>query len=314
MTAAAPFQLKRYASHPLLLPLAESAWESENVFNPSVIYANGLFHMHYRAEGKDWTSRIGYAVSKDGIHWNRLREPVLVPSCEYDRKGVEDPRVTYIDGIYYMAYCGNSYYSGHGVNYCGSIYPMFAKSRNLIDWEVIGPMVKGEDNKDHMLFSRKFDGRFCSFHRRRPNIWLAFSKYLLDWPESEMRELCGARPDVAWEGKYIGMNGVPIETEAGWIAFYHGADCNHVYRIGVMLLDRNDPSKILARPKTPVLEPRERWECRGDVPNVVFSTTNLLVNDTVYVYYGGADHVIGLATASLKELLDFLLDPSNRCQ
>ena len=81
-----------------------------------------------------------------------------------------------------------------------------------------------------------------------------------------------------------------------------------------MLLNRNDPSKILARPKTPVLEPRERWECRGDVPNVVFSTTNLLVNDTVYVYYGGADHVIGLATASLKELLDFLLDPSNRCQ
>ena len=300
------FRLTRVSSHPLLLPLAESYWESENVFNPSVIYRDGLFHMHYRAEGKDWTSRIGYAVSRDGIHWNRLRNPVLEPSCDYDRKGVEDPRVTEIDGVYYMAYCGNSYYRGKGVNYCGSIYPMFARSRNLIDWEVIGPMVEGEDNKDHMLFPVRFDGRFCSFHRRRPNIWLAFSRDLRTWPESEMRELCGARPDVAWEGKYIGMNGVPIETEEGWLAFYHGADANHVYRIGVMLLDRNDPSRILARPRTPVLEPRERWECRGDVPNVVFSCANLLVGDTVYVYYGAADHVIGLATAPLRDLLEFL--------
>jgi len=306
MCAADKFELKRYSNEPVMLPLPESIWECENVFNPSVIYVDNTFHMHYRAEGKDWVSRIGYAVSTDGVKWNRLREPVLTPSCQYDAKGVEDPRVTLIDGIYYMAYCGNSYYSGKGVNYCGSIYPMFAKSRNLLSWEVIGPMVEGEDNKDHMLFPRKFNGRFCSFHRRRPNIWLAFSKDLKHWPESEMRELCGARPDVPWEGKYIGMNGVPIETGEGWLAFYHGADANHVYRLGVMLLDKDDPSKIIARPKSFILEPRERWELRGDVPNVVFSSANLLVGDTVYVYYGGGDHVIGLATAKLSELLDFV--------
>lgn len=300
------FKLRRYSNTPIMTPDPTSVWECENVFNPSVIYKDNMFHMHYRAEGKDWISRIGYAVSKDGIHWNRMREPVLKPSTRYDSKGVEDPRVTEIDGIYYMAYCGNAPYSGSGVEYCGSIYPMFAKSRNLIDWEVIGPMVEGEDNKDHMLFPRKFNGRFCAFHRRRPNIWLAFSEDLRTWPESEMKELCGARPEVEWEGKYIGMNGVPIETEAGWLAFYHGADAKHVYRIGVMLLDRQNPSKILSRPVTPILEPCERWERRGDVPNVVFSNSNLLVGDTVYVYYGGGDHVIGLATATVDEIMDFL--------
>ncbi len=300
------YQLTRVSNQPVMIPLPESAWECENVFNPSVIYKDRLFHMHYRAEGKDWISRIGYAVSKDGIHWNRLREPVLVPSTRYDAKGVEDPRVTYLDGVYYMAYCGNSYYNGKGVEYCGSIYPMFARSTDLINWEVIGPMVEGEDNKDHMLFPRKFNGKFCSFHRRRPDIWIAYSRDLKDWPEAEMKKLCGARPDVAWEGKYIGMNGVPIEVEEGWLAFYHGADAKHVYRIGVMLLDKDDPSKIIAQPKTPILEPRERWECRGDVPNVVFSTTNLLVDNTVYVYYGGADHVIGLATGKLDDILDFV--------
>ena len=301
-----PFSLKRHPANPILLPDLTSPWESLNVFNASVIRHKGIFHMHYRAQGVDYISRIGYAVSTDGVHWNRLRQPVMVPQLPEEVRGVEDPRVTEIDGTFYMAYCGYAPYSGKGIEYCGSIYPMWAKSENLITWERIGPMVQGEDNKDHMLFPRKINGKFCAFHRRRPNVWVAYSKDMKSWPEKDMKVVCASRPEIAWEGKYVGMNGVPIETPEGWLAFYHAADVKHVYRIGVMLLDLNDPSKVIARAKEPILWPEEMWEMRGDVPNVVFSASNILVGDEVWVYYGGGDHVMALATAKLKDLLAFV--------
>ncbi len=95
-------KLTRFSSTPIMGPDLASAWSCYNVFNPSVIYHNGLFHMHYRAQGLDWISRIGYAVSADGVNWNRLQEPVLGPADESDSRGLEDPRVTEIDGEFYM--------------------------------------------------------------------------------------------------------------------------------------------------------------------------------------------------------------------
>jgi predicted GH43/DUF377 family glycosyl hydrolase len=305
MTQKSPYKLTRHSNEPVLLPNLASDWECYNVFNPSVIWHNKLFHMHYRAQGLDWISRIGYAVSTDGISWNRLRLPVMVPENEFETKGVEDPRVTHIEGRFYMAYTGNAPYR-EGTQYCGNIYPMLAESDNLITWKRIGPMVRGEDNKDHVLFPRKFDGRFCAFHRRRPDAWIAFSDDLRNWPQQDMSMVCGARHEVQWEGKYIGFNGVPIETDAGWLAFYHAADHQHVYRIGVMLLDRNEPWRVLARPRQPILWPELAWEERGDVPNVTFSNCNLLVGDSIYVYYGGADHAIGLATGKLADIMDMV--------
>jgi predicted GH43/DUF377 family glycosyl hydrolase len=94
--------LQRVSDVPVLLPDMQAAWECYNVFNPSVVYHNGLFHMHYRAQGLDWISRIGYAVSDDRIQWNRLRQPVLQPIDGTDSRGVEDPRVTELEGIFYM--------------------------------------------------------------------------------------------------------------------------------------------------------------------------------------------------------------------
>ena len=97
-------KLQRHPANPILLPQIDSDWECLNVFNPSVIYSDGLFHMHYRAQGLVWVSRIGYAVSEDGIRWNRLRHPVLAPEDSTDSRGVEDPRVTSLDGRFYMCY------------------------------------------------------------------------------------------------------------------------------------------------------------------------------------------------------------------
>ncbi len=304
------FKLERHPANPILLPDPASDWESYNVFNPAVVHYNGLFHMFYRAQGLDWVSRIGYAVSADGVHWNRLRRPVLEPVDGTDSRGVEDPRVTEIDGVFYMCYTayGREFTgSGAPTHAGGGILPMIARSENLITWERLGPIVRGEDNKDHVLFPRQISGSFAALHRRRPHVWLAYSDDLLAWPEEDMAPIYGPRPDNDWDSKSVGNNGVPIETEHGWLLLNHAYDEDHDYRLGVVLLDLDDPTKVIHRPKEPIFWPEELWELRGDVPNVVFSCANPVVDGTVYVYYGGGDHVVGLATCQLDELLDFAL-------
>ncbi len=302
------FKLQRHATTPIMMPDPSSTWESYNVFNPSVIHHDGLFHMHYRAQGQDWISRIGYAVSADGVHWNRLREPVLKPEFDYESRGVEDPRVCSIEGTFYMTYTAFGPYREGGEVAGGSILPMVARSANLITWERIAPIVRGEDNKDHVLFPRRFRGRYLALHRRRPYVWTAYSDDLRTWREQDMARVFGPREDNGWDGVSVGGNGVPIETEHGWLCFYHAYDSRAVYRLGVLLLDCDDPTRVLRRPRQPILWPEELWETKGDVPNVVFSNANVLVGDTVYVYYGGADHVIGLATCKLADLLDYVLN------
>jgi predicted GH43/DUF377 family glycosyl hydrolase len=292
-----------------MLPDPTSEWETYNVFNPAVIRHNDLWHMFYRAQGLDWISRIGYAVSQDGIHWNRLRRPVLEPQDETDARGVEDPRVVEIEGSFYMTYTAYGSTVPEGVKPThsgGGILPMIARSTNLITWERLGPIVRGEDNKDHVLFPRKINGKYAALHRRHPQVWLAYSDDLLHWREQDMATLYGPRPESHWDSQSVGNNGVPIETPEGWLVLNHGYTSDHIYRLGVVLLDLDDPTKVIRRPQEPIFWPREIWELRGDVPNVVFSCANPVVDGKVYVYYGGADHVIGLATCSLSDLLDYV--------
>lgn len=303
-------KLTRISDQPIMLPDLASPWSCYNVFNPAVIHHNGLFHMHYRAQGLDWISRIGYAVSSDGIRWNPLKEPVLGPADATDSRGVEDPRVTEIDGEFFMAYTayGREFRgTGEPTHAGGGILPMIARSSNLITWERIGPIVVGEDNKDHVLFPRKIGARYVAFHRRRPHLWIAYSEDLRTWPAEWMAPIYGPREDNWWDCKSIGANGLPIETREGWLCINHGYDDDHIYRFGVVLLDLDDPTKVIRRPKEPIFWPEELWEIRGDVPNVVFSNANPVVDGTVYVYYGGGDHAIGLATCRMEELLGYAM-------
>lgn len=299
-------KLERHPESPLLLPKPESAWQALNVFNPAVVHHGGLFHMHYRAQGHDYISRIGYAVSSDGVRWNRLEQPVLAPRGAQDARGVEDPRVTFLEGRFYMAYTAYGRAGPHpatGTPPTG-ITPMYAVSDNLIVWEAIGPLLEGEDNKDHALFPARVRGRYLSFHRRPPSVWLAESEDLRRW--GGHRQLFGPRPGL-WDGKRVGAGGPPIATEAGWLMIYHGYDEAHVYRLGTALLDKDEPWRVLKRPEGFILEPEEPWEQKGDVPKVVFSCANPVVGGTVYLYYGAADRVIGLATAPLDDLLAWTL-------
>jgi predicted GH43/DUF377 family glycosyl hydrolase len=281
----------RHAINPVLEPEPRHAWEALNVFNCAVIHHNGLFHMLYRAQGLDYVSRIGYGVSDEGICWNRLNDPVFSPTGEHETRGVEDPRVVEIDGVFYMTFTA---YSPAG------ILAMLARSSNLITWERIGPFEW--DNKDHVLFPRKINGRFAMLHRRPPDIWLAYSHDLLHWEDH--RIVMRPRLDM-WDNNKVGASGPPIPTDEGWLMIYHGVDGDFVYRQGVALLDLDNPARVIHRAQRPVLEPQEPWEHKGDVPHVVFSCANPVVRDTIYLYYGGADRLIGLATAPLAAVMDF---------
>jgi predicted GH43/DUF377 family glycosyl hydrolase len=302
-------KLQRHAQNPIFLPDPTSDWECYNVFNPGVLYHQGLFHMYYRAQGLDWISRIGYAVSSDGVNWNRMRKPLLSPSDGSNSRGLEDPRVVEIEGSFYMTYTayGSTAYAEEDPTtfFGGGITPMIAASQNLIEWKTVGAIVHGEDNKDHLLFPRKIGGRFAAFHRRRPHVWIAYSADLATWKEADMAPIYGPRAENGWDDTSVGSNGIPIETPYGWLCINHAYDKKSTYRLGVILLDLDDPTQVIRRPKDPIFKPAEMWEIRGDVPRVVFSCANPVVDGTVYVFYGGADHVIGLATCSLDELVSF---------
>lgn len=287
-------KLIRHPAGPLLYPNPLHRWEAINVFNCAVTQHNGLFHMHYRAQGVDFVSSIGYAVSQDGLVWNRLEQPVMVPhNGDEDCRGVEDPRVTLLEGVFYMCY------TAYGVN---GNFPMIARSDNLIVWEDVGPLEKTE-NKDHVLFPERIGGRYAILHRRRPHIWIAYSDDLKTWTDHTI--IMSPRADSDWDSKSIGANGVPVRTEHGWLLFYHGYGEEHIYRQSVALLDLEDPSRVIHRPRSFIMEPEETWEIRGDVPNVIFSCSNNVVGDLLYFYYAGADRLIGLATAPMADVLSF---------
>lgn len=287
-------QLVRHPQSPLLYPNPLHRWEGMNVFNAAVTQHNGLFHMHYRAQGVDFISRIGYAVSVDGLNWNRMVDPVLSPhQGRDDYRGVEDPRVTPLDGAFYMTY------TAYGIN---SFFPMIARSENLITWEDVGPLERAQ-NKDHVLFPEKINGRYAILHRRSPNIWLAYSDDLKTWTDHQI--IMEPRADNDWDSKSIGSNGLPIRTEHGWVLFYHGYGPEHVYRSSVALLDLENPARVIHRPSGYVIEPEETWELKGDVPNVIFSCSNNVVGDELYFYYAGADRVVGLATAPWSDVVAF---------
>jgi predicted GH43/DUF377 family glycosyl hydrolase len=289
-----PLTLARYPGNPVLLPSMHNAWESDNVFNAAVVQCNGLVHMLYRAQGRDRISRIGCAVSTDGYHFNRLENPVFAPERDYESFGVEDPRITEIDGVFYMFYTA---YSPEGVRIA------LARSANLFAWERMGIVLPDEDNKDAALFPGKIGGRFVMFHRRPPDIWVAYSDDLLHWTDHQI----AMRPRPGrWDSERVGAGGPPFKTAAGWLSFYHGYNEDRVYCLGVALHDLDDPANVIKRQDEPILVPRGPYEEWGDVPNVVFTCGGIETGDAYLIYYGGGDHVMCIASASKTDVQTFI--------
>ncbi len=285
-------KLQRHVLNPILKPIPHHNWESRFVFNPAVVYDGQLFHMLYRAQGEDMVSRLGYAVSIDGVNFKRLDQPVFEPANDDELYGVEDPRITKIEDYYYMLYTA---YSPRGPRVA------LARTKNFMIWERMGLILTDEENKDAALFPEKIDGKYVLLHRIPPDIWLAFSDDLKNW--TDFVKIASPRPGM-WDDLKIGAGAPPIKTEHGWLLLYHGVQkaARNIYRLGFMLLDLKDPTKVIKRSEDPVLEPEMPWEKFGGVPNVVFSDAMVEYEDEYYIYYGGADTVIGLATISKEKV------------
>jgi predicted GH43/DUF377 family glycosyl hydrolase len=328
-------KLKRYAKNPILKPDPKLSWERAYTCNPGAWFDGQHVWLLYRA-GPDTLRHpiyFGLAASRDGFTFRRVsRKPVFGPSADgFDAGCVEDARIVRWGALYAVTYAARMFPPGaywrHTVGLDRFNPPLpdeapkaartnltrsgLALTPDFKRWYRMGPITDATvDNRDVILFPEKIGGRFAMLHRPaswkgpgygcdRPSMWIAFSEDPLHWPEHELF----AVPEFDWEAKKIGGGTPPLRTRHGWLTFYHGVDASNVYRAGVMLLDLQDPRRILARLPEPVLEPEADHERIGRIPNVVFPTGHALMGDRLIVYYGGADHVCCAASVSLEALL-----------
>jgi len=293
-------KLKRLTTKPILKPKPKNHWEAAAVFNCAAIYDNGLVHLIYRAtditsngsQGK-YINSLGYAVSSNGLHFNRLEYPILINDVPQELRGPEDPRIVKISDTFYMMY------TGYGSRFDGDYRICLATSKNLIDWERHGVMLD-ESNKDAALFPEKINVKYVMFHRRPPYIWLTYSNDLSSWHNHQI--VMKTLPGSDWENIKVGIAGPPIKTSTGWFLIYHGVGNGSRYCLGAALLDLDDPTEVIARQVEPILEPELDWEINGFVPNVVFSCGQAVIGDDIYVYYGGADTAIGVAATRFSDI------------
>lgn len=317
--------LVRHKGNPILLPNESNWWESKAVFNCATLYDNTRIHMLYRAIGEyeRYISRIGYASSTDGYCFDKRDGITLEPKEEYERYGIEDPRLVEVDHQTYVSYVVLSNY----VNQKPVASTALATTTDFNDYIRLGIITsRGSDNKDVVLFSENINQRLSNeneteaspkylfLHRPsswvgsvygvdRPSIWIGEGSSLTNFEKHTLL----IKPDQQWEMLKVGAGPPPIKTKHGWLLIYHGVNENHVYRAGAALLDLNDPSKVLGRTKRPILEPKEPYEKFGDVNNVVFPTGACIMDGKLFVYYGAADKVCCLATAELENLIDYIL-------
>ena len=287
----------RFEGNPILEPIEAHDWESKHVFNAAMAHMGGRIHYFYRAMGEDMVSRLGYASSEDGYNIDeRLPYPVFEPATSLEKFGCEDPRITVLNGRCYMTY------TAYGDIFQIGITSILTEDllRKRWEWgERIFPFPNIK-NKNAVIFPRRVDGQYTMCHRLDPDIYIAFSKDLRSWGESEW--VMGPRQG-RWDCVKVGAAGPPIELDEGWLLIYHGVDSDRTYRLGSAILDKDNPRKVIYRSDDPFLEPYEDYERNGWIPNVVFSCGSVLVGDQLLVSYGGADTVIGVATFDMKEIL-----------
>ena len=282
-----PLNIRRYPGNPVLGPQPELPWGGHEARNPGVIFDGQLFHMVFTATSEPDNGEIylGHAVSKDGMHFTSDPQPLMAPDPNpdtFDHANVEDARVTWMDGHYYIAYAGRSFNLKEfakgkrrlGPN--GNVNPTWTENFRrggfafTDDWKScarLGPCTSEHVHDANIaLFPEKFGGKYAILHRptcyvpwllpsfyHPASIWLAFNKTLgplssnrrempwnmregEDWPDDHL--LIAPRYD--WENFKVGASGVPIPTDDGWLMFYHAVDRAGVYRVGLLLLDRED--------------------------------------------------------------------------
>jgi len=317
--------LKRAQNNPIIEP-RRYPFESKATLNPSAVIAHDKIHLIYRAIGDSDSSVLGYASSYDGFHIaERLSYPVYkrpshavkpdlsVPSIGYIsgggwNGGCEDPRLTLLGDRVYMLYTA---FDGWGsVRIALTSIPLAEMERKNWSWRspvLISP--PGEIHKNWVMFPEKINGKFAILHSFYPTV-------RIDYFDS-LSELDGVTrfiksdntrpvdPTRGWDSWFRGVGPSPIRTDLGWLILYHAMDHRNPdrYRIGALILDLDEPTRVLYRTPEPILEPEEYYENNGYKWGVVYSCGAVVRDGTLFVYYGGADKVIGVATIKLEDLL-----------
>ncbi|MFC1498246.1 glycosidase [Verrucomicrobiota bacterium] len=294
--------LHRWEGNPAIT-IEDIPFMANTVFNGTPMEAKDGICLLLRVEGQQGYSFFALARSKDGLRFQMDNEPVMMPTkkgryAKYETKGIEDPRATMIDGCYHILYTA-----------VGDWGPRIAlaKTTDCMNYERLG-IVSEPGNKDGVLFPRKIKGRYTRLDRPIADgvgsIWVSYSPDLINWGDSEM--VIAPRPGY-WDSFRIGASVPPIETPEGWLEIYHGVRmtaAGPIYRIGTLLMDLEDPSRVIRRSAMPILSPREDYERIGDVPNVCFACGAIVDDENnVKIYYGAADTSICVALCSMSELL-----------
>ncbi|MEI6843454.1 MAG: hypothetical protein WCK48_03030 [bacterium] len=325
--------LKKSKKNPIIEPRENHEWEIQGTFNPAVFQdEEGVVHLLYRALGSDGISRVGYAQSKNGTSFTkRLPYPVYQPSRGYGMPdirthhgptvyhpayytsgggwgGSEDPRVVKIDDTLYMIYV--AFEGWHSVRMAVTSISIEDFHNGKWNWKkpiLISPI--GEVNKNWLLFPEKISGKFAILHSITPKIHIDYVSDLEDFNKGKIIKSSapqGGREDF-WDFKVRGAGPPPIKTSLGWLMLYHATEKRepNKYKLGAMILDLKDPTKILYRSNHPILYPDMWYENEGK-PGVVYASGAIVRGDDLYVYYGGGDRVVCVATTPLGKLLEYL--------
>lgn len=304
--------LRRFSGNPLLEPIPEHSWESKYVLNPGALRIKDKVYLFYRAVGEDNISHIGLAITDGYEVLERISQPIFSPLTPEEKMGCEDPRVIIINNriiMLYTAYDGNIAQiaiASIGVN-------DFAAG-NYTNWKREGLVFTNIWDKDAVMLPERINNKYVIYHRIEPSIWVTYMPEMKFPLKEKHAIILGPRAGRMWDSLKIGAGAQPLKTKYGWLLIYHGVDHNYVYRLGVLLVDLENPQRVIYRSPNPILEPEEDFEIGlggAWVPNVVFTCGAvpeedkdiLEDDDRILVYYGAADTSIGLATATLAELV-----------
>lgn len=332
--------------HGVILAPTRRKFECKGVLNPAIYQEGNIVHVIYRAVDKKYVSRLGYAKFENGdkliARWDK---PFMEPEFEFDKKGIEDPRITKIGDIIYMTYVAHDgqnaqigYATGKdlfNLKRKGIISPQikykdagryFASGKNKLkdDYYFMESYYReygGDDiliwEKDGILFPEKVRGKYVLTHRILPDMQVVFFKDFKDLKSKKfwIQYLKDFDQHVILEGKHgfeerhIGGGAPPIKTEDGWLMIYHGVEESNkqrTYHAAAALFDLKHPRKLIARLPYPLFSPDQPYEVKGHVSNVVFPSGTALINNRLYIYYGAADDKIAVASIGLNYLLDEL--------
>jgi len=313
-------KLIKHPQNPIIAPSYYS-WETKATFNPAAVESNGKVHLLYRAIGDDDNSVLGYASSFDGVriserptyavykrYFNRIENghdsPINYISGGGWSGGCEDPRLSLIDDTLYMLY--TAFDGWHSVRIALTSIPFkdFKKKR----WNWARPVLisePGSMSKNWVLFPEKIKGKYAILHSISDGVLINYFDDLKEldgkkFIKSISRE---AREEAVRKTGRRGVGPTPIKTRDGWLVLYHISE-DGKYKIKAMVLDLKDPTKILYKSKKAILEPEEDYENNGIAWGIVYSCGAVVKGGELFVYYGGADKFVCVASVALDELLD----------